>query len=507
MLPNTTLIIIYSALLILSVFLLVFALLQDKKRNLTRNTVFLAAMLVGWQVGQILYYSSTNYAWSFFLYDIDIPFVALTSLALFIFVLRFYSIALYKNPAVVVILCIVPIITTILCLTPAEQAFFRSSLEILTTTPVHTISTTRGLWFWIHAAYCYVLTITAFIVALIKSRRVPKVYRPSSGWLIIGIIASLAGNVLVLTEISPAGLDPTLIGATICMFFLYFATRNHQGLDFLNHAREEIFNEAVEGVIIVDDQGIIINKNKVAEKLLKVAGVDITEASYDSIQKMLIHLAVHFEHVTEDNGGIDYYFDIASRQHIYNIREKEITDKRGKTVSTVVICSNVTENRLIIKRLEREAGIDALTGLINRRTMERALEEYDRLRYYPLSVIMADLNFLKTVNDTFGHQQGDLYLRAAAEILISSCPPNAHIARTGGDEFMMLIPNYSLQQAGMLMSDINARAENTKGYLFDLSISLGAFVKTNETQLLSDVIKQADAYMYMDKRQKHAIRK
>lgn len=92
----------------------------------------------------------------------------------------------------------------------------------------------------------------------------------------------------------------------------------------------------------------------------------------------------------------------------------------------------------------REMAIrDELTGLYNRRYFNSVLEtqiQECRASRVPLTVALVDLNDFKSINDSFGHPAGDMALRIAGQAILHMAPPNATVARTGGDEFAVIMP-------------------------------------------------------------------
>ena len=109
------------------------------------------------------------------------------------------------------------------------------------------------------------------------------------------------------------------------------------------------------------------------------------------------------------------------------------------------------ERKVLIARAERLAQTleeDPLTRVGNRRSVERVVTSLDPHRR--LCVAMVDLDHFKKVNDTFGHEYGDLLLVELAEVLVQACRPDDHVARWGGEEFLVLVPDADAQEGARL---------------------------------------------------------
>ena len=111
------------------------------------------------------------------------------------------------------------------------------------------------------------------------------------------------------------------------------------------------------------------------------------------------------------------------------------------------------------RRIEELSRRDALTGLTNRRWLDEVLRlEVERARRYgaPLSVVMADLDHFKEVNDSFGHAVGDQVLKSAARTLHDAARLTDVVGRYGGEEFLVLLPNTELSEAIVLAERMRA---------------------------------------------------
>lgn len=144
---------------------------------------------------------------------------------------------------------------------------------------------------------------------------------------------------------------------------------------------------------------------------------------------------------------------------------------------------------------------DQLTGLYNRRFYEEELKRLETKRNLPLSIIMADVNCLKLVNDSFGHLVGDKLLQRFAEILKQECRADEILARLGGDEFVILMPKTDSKGAKALVKRITNALAKEKMDLFDVSASLGWATKVYLFEDMEDIFKNAEDRMYQQKLQ------
>lgn len=142
---------------------------------------------------------------------------------------------------------------------------------------------------------------------------------------------------------------------------------------------------------------------------------------------------------------------------------------------------------------------DRLTGLYNRNYLENEMSRLDTPRQLPISIIIADLNGLKLVNDTYGHASGDEMLRKAAAIIKKSCREEDIVARWGGDEFVVLLPKTTAARAAQIAKNITKGYKSTYIEGIPLSIALGLAEKSKPEENLIAVMKTAEDDMYRNK--------
>ena len=165
----------------------------------------------------------------------------------------------------------------------------------------------------------------------------------------------------------------------------------------------------------------------------------------------------------------------------------------------VMVARNITERRQAEERLRYLSFHDMMTGLYNRSFFEEELSRLDVKRQLPLSIIIGDIDGLKLVNDTLGHQEGDSLIVAAAEIMKASCRTEDLVCRWGGDEFAILLPRTDNGDAKKICDRISKACAKTGVDQLPISISLGVATKSGQDQEIEDVLRSAEDMMYWNK--------
>jgi diguanylate cyclase (GGDEF)-like protein len=157
------------------------------------------------------------------------------------------------------------------------------------------------------------------------------------------------------------------------------------------------------------------------------------------------------------------------------------------------------------RRMESMALTDPLTGLLNRRSMEQRLREaadgFQRTGR-PFSVVMADVDHFKNINDVHGHEAGDRVLRAVAALLGGRLRGHDAVARWGGEEFLLLLPETDLDAAREVADRLRATAEaglrGSAGLAQPVTLTFGVAV-FDRAMRVAACIKQADEALYAGK--------
>jgi diguanylate cyclase (GGDEF)-like protein len=197
--------------------------------------------------------------------------------------------------------------------------------------------------------------------------------------------------------------------------------------------------------------------------------------------------------------GENHQIDLMFRQeadvcyHVFNF-VKSAPDE------VTVFARDITRRKTYEEQLKHLSSHDALTGLFNRTFYESELDRLAAGRRYPVSVIIIDLDDLKTTNDSYGHAAGDRMICKAAAVLKNSFRPDDLVARTGGDEFSVLLPESGLAvlQAAVDRIETSLIAANNVEKNMVVKFSLGTAIAETKEDLLN-AVKIADMRMYKNK--------
>ncbi|HWL72320.1 MAG TPA: diguanylate cyclase, partial [Burkholderiaceae bacterium] len=189
-----------------------------------------------------------------------------------------------------------------------------------------------------------------------------------------------------------------------------------------------------------------------------------------------------------------------------------VRDVDGDPVHFIFQIQDITERKRVEAALQNLSLIDELTGLYNRRgfmaVTEQHLAAIRRNKQVPV-ILYADLDGLKTINDSLGHHEGDRALKKTGDILKDTFRTSDIVARLGGDEFVVLAAIGEEEVADSLTERLQERfdicnAQASRPYQLSISVGVVHFDSTDTS--IEEVTARADRSMYEDKRRKHSLR-
>lgn len=250
-------------------------------------------------------------------------------------------------------------------------------------------------------------------------------------------------------------------------------------------------------IFVLDKKGIFLDYQGNDDNLLleseKIIGNSIEDIVGDKDSKEIVK-KIEKAIDTKETQMHKYSLNVKKEEEFYEVRL--VPNANNEVVAIVRDITLETKSRNNIEYLSYH---DQLTGVFNRRFFEAEIERLDNKRNFPLCLIMGDVNGLKLINDSFGHNMGDKLLSKVGEILKEVCRESDIIARIGGDEFMILAKNMSEMQAEKLVKRIKSRCMCEKIADLEISISFGWAAKNDIEESIEDTFNRAEDYLYKKK--------
>ncbi|MBC8507776.1 MAG: diguanylate cyclase [Chloroflexi bacterium] len=236
---------------------------------------------------------------------------------------------------------------------------------------------------------------------------------------------------------------------------------------------------------------------KTKQDMLINLGAIFADAADHEFQEELVNIA---EGLTEFSwAGVNHTLD--GKRIDVGIQWSVVPGHEHDLSKVIISLNDITEQKKAEEQLIQLSIHDALTSVYNRAFFDEEMARLERGRQFPISIIMADLDNLKNINDQHGHDSGDAMIKRAAQALVSSFRTEDVVARIGGDEFAVLLPGTNAAEVENAIQRIkhNIQLQNNDIGGLSLSLSLGTST-VDEGVSLKAALKQADAKMYQDKK-------
>lgn len=285
---------------------------------------------------------------------------------------------------------------------------------------------------------------------------------------------------------------------------LYFQNeelkRLNQQMSEFNQELKTLFNRAPLSYLFVNKDGVILKYNDHFMEIFGVVGPGSKIFTY-------IH--------EEDQDLFYYYFKEIGKETFKNTSSTTIRFKNEYRVIHMKISTSkekiqgeevyliglvdVSDERLYLEKIQELTFKDSLTNLYNRMYFNEEVKRLNVERNLPIGIISLDINGLKLINDSFGHDQGDLLLKVVADTLRSLCRKDEIISRVGGDEFVILVYNISFKELDKLYARLKNGLSHIESNGIMLSIAIGYGFKEEVHTDIQEVLKEADKMMYRNK--------
>ncbi len=360
-----------------------------------------------------------------------------------------------------------------------------------------------GPWFWFNAIYSYALLLAAAVLLVRALTRARDLYRRQLVALLVGMLLPWLGNIVSLGHLSPfADLDTTPFIFFASGIVIAFGLFRYRLFDIVPVAHDLLVESMTDGMIVVDTVYRILDLNPAARAIFGISG------------KVIGQPVAGIKELWTDPGRVDELMLVPKRECIvkssadrsYEVSVSPVRERRREAKGWLIVLHDITERKKFEDELRYRSTHDILTGLYNRQYYEEAIDRLQSERRHAISVVMMDLDGLKEINDSRGHSAGDALIRETAGILAGVVEGEDILARAGGDEFLVIMPDSGIVAANAIVEkirrEIHSRNAKETG-MPAIRLSMGIAVRTANEPLFA-TMKRADDAMYREKNMKKA---
>lgn len=361
----------------------------------------------------------------------------------------------------------------------------------------------RGPLYVAHAAVFILVFFIGTFFYLLYYRRIEALLRSRAIAPVVVGGVSLGGFLIYVLRLIPWDLDigPLLVTTGGCL--IAWAIIRAGFLDISPIARHEIFESMRDGVIVIDPRGAVVDFNPAVCEM--IPGFS-REWLGKSLGEVVPNLGTYsFPSVSFDIRPFSVRKGEETR--FYEVRKIPIQEKKGLVIGTAWYLRDITERYRHFEKLREQAEKDELTGIWNRRKWtELAWAEIERTKRYRrlLALLFLDIDHFKVVNDTVGHEGGDVVLIEVVRTIEFELRVNDLFARLGGEEFAILLPEVNEKKAWAVAERIRQVVEGKTiqfgKHSVRVTVSIGIAAWEGEgIPALPELMHQADLALYKAK--------
>lgn len=365
----------------------------------------------------------------------------------------------------------------------------------------------RGLILYLGLAYINVCLLSCLVLYSIMVFRSTAAFRNQAILFWVGSLVPFVAEFLYNVSLSPHNIDLIPFALTVSCIIFAFGYFRFQILEIIPLARDVVFDNLKDGVLVLDNNDRIIDFNPSIQSM--VTGLCRTLIGR-SIYDVLTETPVLLDFTRNNTSGIfELEKKVDGRVSTFMGNLSPLRDSNNQTVGKIISLHDNTETKDLLNRLENLAARDSLTNVFNRRNFDQLVLKdmtHQDHKNGKMSLIMMDLDNFKQINDTFGHAAGDMVLKT----VIETCQKRLRHAdipgRYGGDEFVFFLPDTGSADARIiaerLLEGIIRNTFTFEGSTFSVTASLGVSSAFGLGKIsLKELFRYADQAVYQAKQE------
>jgi len=407
-----------------------------------------------------------------------------------------------RNPRfrMLLLVFIVPAITLILVTTQEYHQLYYAALSLIEIDGHNLAVIEKGPWYWVHSIYLYALLFLSLILQWRSWRRTAKSIHSASFWMLLGTLSIVPWIAIYQLGLSPHGVDLGPFGITLMILFVSVAVFRFGALTSEEILLYSIFASIEDAILVLDREDRISDFNNAAQKIFPwLNGSSIGRAIPVESDAQLLS--------PNHQSKVEKEVEIGGSKRFFQGKYTRVYEGHA-TLGRFYFFRDITESRILSKRLHGIANYDTLTLLYNRRRfMEKAeaLLEIAAKERAQVCFLMLDIDHFKHVNDRFGHAIGDKALSAVGKIIRRRCRDFGFAGRYGGDEFVAVLQNTDRNSAIKIAEGVRRSIEGiaieNRMISIPITISIGiSSCDMNECGYdIDHLLKEADDALYRAK--------
>ncbi len=358
-----------------------------------------------------------------------------------------------------------------------------------------------GPWYWLHTAYINLAVFYGNLLFARAWKTAPADKSRQAFVLFLGSLFPWGAYIAYLMNAIPWGLDPHPAAFLVPALLYAWATFGLGMLETVPLARQEVFQRLSDSLLVFDREGRLADFNLAAGRTFPV----LADTAKGSPGRDLFPVNPAMLSVLDGSAEEQtMYLEVDGERVNYQLQRIGLYDGQGDGAGFIVVLRDITHFSAMLEGLRLQAAIDPLTKAWNRTRWKKVGKElvaHAHENNNPISLILADLDDFKIVNDTHGHLSGDTVLADFAAVCRSHLRAEDIFGRYGGDEFVIILPGADKAGAGELAERIRQAVESMAVGDGESAVSVTASfgvitVRGEEALSLDDLVRKADAMMY-----------
>lgn len=471
----------------------------------TKTFVWLSIFSAIYSFGHAIELTSTTIDgimfWVVFQY-LGMPFSAPATLIL---VLQYISLDKLVNKRTLPLFYLIPAISFILIATNNLHYLFYKTVGIKYINRTPLLDMTVGQWYVVHGSYTFGTLFIGAVLLIwywIKTK--------SKHWkqlliLIIGILSPVTASFLYLIGLTPRGIDPVPVVMLFTSMMYLWAIISTHWLKATPIAKENIFESMHDGVIVVDLSNKVVEFNSIAGELYPSLKEGSNLKELKGLDEKINSLAINR---SSDSIVIETTIHLNDELNYFQVKISPVLKHNGERVGNIIVFMDITERAKLQIQLKELAYKDGLTGIYNRSYF---YEQAKKLTIASMesgevvSFILFDIDHFKKINDNYGHAYGDEAIKHIVSIAKKTLCDKGIFGRYGGEEFVICLPGFSLEDAGvftnMLRANIEKKALTIGVDAITITASFGVTALKNKDDFytVDELIARADRALYSAK--------